>query len=159
MATVTDPGSDDVMSGQVEGLQAGTRVLAGVALRSVDVLDGAVTLPQYRMLAVLAYLGNPRSARVAEALGTEASTVTRLADRLVALGHVTRGSEPGNRRVVTLQLTATGYLLVNQVEAWRRQELARMLGLLPASTRKELAAALRTLVEVAGEGYGAPLLL
>ena len=42
-----------------EVLQAATRVLAGVALRSLDVLDGAVTLPQFRMLAVLADLGGP----------------------------------------------------------------------------------------------------
>ena len=42
-------------------LQAATRVLAGVALRSLDVLDGAVTLPQFRMLAVLADFGRARS--------------------------------------------------------------------------------------------------
>jgi hypothetical protein len=34
-----------------EVLQAATRVLAGVALRSLDVLDGAVSLPQFRVLA------------------------------------------------------------------------------------------------------------
>ena len=67
-------------------LQAATRVLAGVALRSLDVLDGAVTLPQFRMLAVLADLGRARSVLVARALGLEASTVTRLADRMVAAG-------------------------------------------------------------------------
>ena len=41
-------------------LQAATRVLAGVALRSLDVLDSAVTLPQFRLLAVLADLGRRR---------------------------------------------------------------------------------------------------
>jgi len=46
------PGAADV-------LQAATRVLAGVALRSLDVLDSAVTLPQFRLLAVLADLGLP----------------------------------------------------------------------------------------------------
>ena len=38
----------------VETLQAATRVLAGVALRSLDVLGGEVSLPQFRVLAVLA---------------------------------------------------------------------------------------------------------
>jgi hypothetical protein len=56
----------------VEVLQAATRVLTGVALRSLDVLDGAATLPQFRMLAVLADLGQVRSAQVARALGLEA---------------------------------------------------------------------------------------
>src|SRR6266536_99614 len=86
----------ELAPGTVEVLQAATRVLAGVALRSLDVLDGAVTLPQFRMLAVLADLGRTRSMQVARALGLEASTVTRLADRLVAAGHAARGSEPGH---------------------------------------------------------------
>jgi DNA-binding MarR family transcriptional regulator len=139
----------------LEVLQAATRVLTGVALRSVNVLDGAVTLPQFRMLAVLADLGRARSAQVARALGLEPSTVTRLADRLVAAGHVARGSEPGHRGVVTLELTGTGQLLVDRVVAWRQQELAHMLERLPPADRSRVAAALRQLVAVAGDGYGA----
>ena len=138
----------------LEVLQAATRVLTGVALRSLDVLDGAVTLPQFRMLAVLADLGQARSVQVARALGLEPSTVTRLADRLVAAGHVVRGSEPGHRGVVTLGLSGTGQLLVDRVVVWRQQELARMLGLLPSADRVRLTAALSQLVSVAGEGYG-----
>lgn len=139
----------------LEALQAATRVLTGVALRSLDVLDGAVTLPQFRMLAVLADLGPARSARVARALGLEPSTVTRLADRLVAAGHVARGSEPGHRGVVTLELADTGQRLVDRVVAWRQQELAHMLERLPPAGRAQVTAALRQLVAVAGEGYGA----
>jgi DNA-binding MarR family transcriptional regulator len=138
----------------LETLQAATRVLAGVALRSVDVLDGAVTLPQFRMLAVLADLGRARSAQVARALGLDASTVTRLADRMVAAGYVSRGSEPGHRGVVTLELTATGKDLVDQVAAWREQELARIYRQLPPTGQAQLSRVLRQLVKAAGDGYG-----
>lgn len=138
----------------VEVLQAATRVLAGVALRSLDVLGGTVTLPQFRMLAVLADLGRARSVQVARALGLEASTVTRVAGRLVAAGYVIRGSEPGHRSVVTLELTAAGRRLVCQVAAWREQELARILGQLQPAGRVRVTAALRQLVDAAGEGYG-----
>jgi DNA-binding MarR family transcriptional regulator len=138
----------------VEVLQAATRVLAGVALRSVDVLGGTVSLPQLRVLAVLGDLGRARSARVARALGQDASTVTRLADRLVAAGHVVRGSEAGNRSVVTLELTASGRDLVTQVAQWRHQELTRILGQFTPRDRGALTALLRRLVEAAGEGYG-----
>jgi len=138
----------------LEVLQSVTRILTGVALRSLDVLDGAVTLPQFRMLAILADLGPARSVQVARALGLEASTITRLADRLVGAGYVTRGSEPGHRGVVTLELTATGRLLVTKVATWRQQELARMLTRLPAEQREGVAAALRHLVAAAGDGYG-----
>jgi DNA-binding MarR family transcriptional regulator len=139
----------------VQVLQAATRVLAGVALRSLDVLDGAVSLAQFRVLAVLADLGRSRSVQVADALGLDASTVTRLADRLVAAGHVVRGGEPGNRTVVTLELTDAGRNLVIQVMEWRRLELTRILGRLSSGDRDTLTAALRRLIEAAGEGYGA----
>ncbi len=135
-------------------MQNATRVLAGVALRSLDTLEDAVTLPQFRMLAVLAELGEARSGLVARALGLDASTVTRLADRLIAAGHVTRGSEPGHRGVVTLELTGTGRQLVGQAAAWRAQELARILGRLAPAERDQVTAALALLVSAAGEGYG-----
>jgi DNA-binding MarR family transcriptional regulator len=138
----------------LEVLQSVTRILAGVALRSLDVLDGTVTLTQFRMLAVLADLGPARSAQVARALGLEASTITRLADRLVGAGYVARGSEPGHRGVVTLQLSAPGRHLVTRVAAWRQDELARMTARLPAEQRAAVTAALRHLVAAAGEGYG-----
>ncbi|HTT55180.1 MAG TPA: MarR family transcriptional regulator [Streptosporangiaceae bacterium] len=138
----------------IETLQATTRVLAGVALRSVDVLNGVVTLPQFRMLAVLADLGRARSSQVARALGLEASTVTRLADRMVTAGHVRRGREAGHRGVVTLELTASGQDLVSQVAAWRTRELARIFRQLPPAARNQVTAVLRQLVAAAGEGYG-----
>lgn len=138
----------------LEALQSATRVLTGVALKSLDVLEGAVTLPQFRMLAVLSDIGPARSAQVARALGLEASTVTRLADRLVSTGHVSRGTEARHRGVVTLQLTRPGQLLVDRVAAWRQQELARMLSLLSADEQARLAGALRQFVAAAGDGYG-----
>ena len=141
------PGAADV-------LQAATRVLAGVALRSLDVLDSAVTLPQFRLLAVLADLGPAPSGRAARALGLDPSTVTRLADRMVAAGHVARGTDPRHRGVVTLELTASGHDLVAAADAWRRQELARILGLLAPAEQQALTTALGLLVAAAGEGYG-----
>ena len=139
---------------QVEALQAATRVLAGVALRSLDVLDGVITLAQFRMLAVLAGLGRARSARVARALGLDASTVTRLADRLVAAGHVERGSDPRHRSVVTLELTSSGQSLVSAVSGWRQRELSRIVAALPPATRAQLTGVLGQLVTAAGEGCG-----
>ena len=104
-------GSQDVPAlapGAAEALQAATRMLAGVALRSLEALDSAVTLPQFRLLAVLADLGPVPSGQAARTLGLDPSTVTRLADRMVAAGHVARGTAPQHRGVVTLTLTPSG---------------------------------------------------
>jgi DNA-binding MarR family transcriptional regulator len=138
----------------LEAMQSATRAFTGVALKSLEVLDGAVTLPQFRMLAVLADIGPARSVQVARALGLEASTVTRLADRLVATGHVSRGTEDGHRGVVALELTASGQLLIQKVAAWREQELARMLGQLTIDEQASLISALRIFLTAAGDGYG-----
>ena len=152
------PATGDAPAGpdaaMVETLQAATRILAGVALRSLDVLGGEVSLPQFRVLAVLADLGRARSGRVARALGLEASTVTRLADRLVNSGHVTRGRDPRHRGVVTLALTPSGEDLVARVLQWRRDELSRILGHLAPVDREAATRALGLLVEAAGDGYG-----
>ena len=111
--------------------------MAGVALRSLDVLDSAVTLPQFRLLAVLADLGPAPSGRAARTLGLDPSTITRLADRMVAAGHVARGTDPHHRGVVTLELTASGRDLVAAADAWRRHELARIMARLrPRSGRR-----------------------
>ncbi len=137
-------------------LQEATRVLTGVALRSLDVLDGAVTLAQFRLLAVLADLGRARSAQVARALGLDASTVTRLADRLVAAGHVIRGSDPAHRSVVTLEITPSGQGLVAVVAAARERELGRLLDRCRRTAARRSPSALRQLVQAAGDGYGVP---
>jgi DNA-binding MarR family transcriptional regulator len=143
----------DEIADAVDALQEATRMLAGVALRSLGTLEGAVSLPQLRVLAVLADLGPVRSARVAASLGLEPSTVTRLADRLVAAGHVTRDTDPSNRSAVILQLTGSGQRIVADVAAWRRRELRRILLCLEPGDRVTLAASLRRLVAV-GDGYG-----
>ena len=148
------PASGSGPSEQVRVLQEATRVLTGVTLRSLDVLEGAVTLAQFRLLAVLADLGRARSAQAARALGLDASTVTRLADRLVAAGHVIRGSDPAHRSVVTLELTASGRGLVAVVAAARERDQRRLLELLPPDRRPAVTAALRRLVQAAADGDG-----
>ena len=147
-------GEPELAPGTAEVLQAATRMLAGVALRSLDALDAAVTLPQFRLLAVLADIGRVPSGRAARTLGLDPSTVTRLADRMVAAGYVSRGGEPRHRGVVTLELTGSGKDLVGQVATWRERELARIFRQLPPAEQAQVIRTLRQLIAAAGEGYG-----
>ena len=121
----------------LEILQAATQVLASVAPRSLDVLDGAVTLPQFRILAVLADFGRARSAQIAQALGIQASTVTRFTGRMVAAD-----LRPGTMSQVTVtrrpwNSAPPGQDLVGQVTTWREQELARICHQLPLAERAD----------------------
>ncbi len=125
--------------------EVATRDLVGVALRSVESLE--VSLPQFRLLLVLHELGRSSSTRCAQALGIVGSSVTRLADRLDASGHLVRGADPDNRSVVTLELTDAGARVVRQVSTRRRRELSRALDRLDPAERATCAAALSKLHE------------
>jgi DNA-binding MarR family transcriptional regulator len=149
-----DGGAPELAAETADVLQAATRILAGVALRSLEALGSAVTLPQFRLLAVLADLGPVPSGRTARTLGLDPSTVTRLADRMVAAGHVTRGADARHRGVVTLELTRSGRELVAAADAWRRQELARIIGRLTPGEREAVTASLAALVSAASDDYG-----
>ncbi|GAA0327311.1 MarR family winged helix-turn-helix transcriptional regulator [Actinoallomurus spadix] len=130
------------LDAEIDAFQTATKDLVGVTVRSLELLEGRVSLSQFRMLVVLADHGPSPSSKVARGLGLGASSVTRLADRLEASGHVVRGHDPRNRSIVTLALTPAGRRLVDRVMAWRRAELARILGRLAPSDRAVLAAAL-----------------
>jgi len=155
MSPAHGQGAEPELSPEVaDVLQSATRMLTGVALRSMEALDAAVTLPQLRLLAVLDDLGPVPTGRTARTLGLDPSTVTRLADRMVAAGHVTRGSYPEHRGVVTLELTASGRDLVSAADGWRRHELARIMARLAPLEQVAVTTALELLVGAAGDDYG-----
>jgi DNA-binding MarR family transcriptional regulator len=123
--------------------EVATRDLVGVALRSVERLE--VSLSQFRLLWVLHELGRSTSTQCAQALGVVGSSVTRLADRLHASGHLIRGADPDNRSVVTLELTEAGRRVVKQVRSRRRRELSRALDRLDPAARATCATVLGAL--------------
>jgi DNA-binding MarR family transcriptional regulator len=133
--------------------EVATRDLVGVALRSVEQLE--VSLPQYRLLLTLHGLGRASSTQCAEALGVVGSSVTRLADRLHASGHLVRGVAADNRSVVTLELTDAGRRVVRQVTTRRRRQLRQALDHLDPAERAACAAVLqglhRTLADAGAE--------
>lgn len=142
---------------EINAFQTATRDLIGVALHSLEILDGEVSLPQFRMMLALNDLGCAASSRVAEALGLGASSVTRLADRLYASGHVLRGEDPRSRSVVTLELSPHGHDVVDKVLDWRHRELARILSRLAPDELAQTVAGLGHFHQVVGEEYTADL--
>ena len=131
---------------ELAAFEVATRDLVGLALRSIEHLE--VSLPQFRLLLVLHELGRSSSTQCAQALGVVGSSVTRLADRLHASGHLVRGADPGNRSVVTLELTDSGRRVVRQVTTRRHRELSEVLDRLDSAERAICAAALEKLHQV-----------
>ena len=148
-----ETGTDGPAEAEIEAFQTATRDLIGVALRSLEALDGEVSLPQLRALLALRDHGGCPSVRLAEALGLGASSVTRLADRLTASGHIRRGHDPHNRSVVTLELTRRGEHVVTEALRWRHDEFARVLSGLEPGVRAQTAAGLRAFHAAVGGAY------
>lgn len=140
----------DTSSRAVEALLDATPLLIGVVSRAVRTLDTGVSPTQFRLLRALTELGATPSAVVARRLGSAASTITRLADRLEDSGHLVRRRERPNRSVVRLELTARGRDLVARVEEVRRRDLTSLVERLPAGTAYRVAEALEALTDAAG---------
>ena len=124
----------------VEDLVELSRLLVSVAHRSLQAAGEPVTLQQFRALAVLSREGPQSSTSLAGALDLHPSTVSRLCDKLVNQGWVSREPQPANRREVQLDLTTTGRRLVAQVFAAREREVEQVLGRLPSASRRGQAA-------------------
>ncbi|MCW2719214.1 MAG: hypothetical protein QOG20_1531 [Pseudonocardiales bacterium] len=142
------------MAGQgaelVDAVMTASRVLVAIAARSLAAA-GDVTLPQYRALVVLATRGPQRGTDLAEALGVNPSSATRLLDRLARAGLVRRTRLRADRRAVRVSLSPQGRDLVAQVTRRRREEVERLLAALPAEQHQLVITALHAIADAAGE--------
>jgi DNA-binding MarR family transcriptional regulator len=85
-----------------------SRLLVAVAARSLAAAEERVTLPQFRMLVVLAGHAETKLVTLAELMAVNPSTAMRMVDRLAAAGLVSREVNPESRREVMLRLTPAG---------------------------------------------------
>ena len=135
----------------VRALMLASRAFVGLTVRSLAGIDADVTLPQFRALVVLAVRGPQRSADIAEELGVNPSTGTRMCDRLVRKGLIRRVRSASDRRVVRLRLTPAGRDIVEQVMTRRRAEVVRLVGATAELWQPVVTQALRAFAEAAGE--------
>lgn len=134
-----------------EAIIVASRAMVAIATRSLAAADQDVTLPQYRTLVVLAYGGSTRLADLASHLSVSPSTATRMCDRLVRKGLVTRARDEIDRREVKLDLTGDGRDLVQQVMNRRREDVQTILSAIPDGTRRPLVSSLQVLARAVGE--------
>ncbi len=99
----------------------------------------------------LANLADGRGRTVSElaaAAGTRPTTLTSVLDRLERRGHISRGSLPGDRRAVLIELTPAGRLAAATIRQAVTDLERRALAGLPADALAGLRAALHALTEV-----------
>ncbi|HEX6471768.1 MAG TPA: MarR family winged helix-turn-helix transcriptional regulator [Streptosporangiaceae bacterium] len=133
-----------------------SRLLIAISIRSLTAVQDAVTLPQFRMLVVLATRGETKVVALADDLGVNPSTAMRMGERLVAKGLIDRRVNPESRREVLLEVTEAGQRIVADVTGHRRAEIARIVTRIPPTHRRGLIAALSAFAH-AGEEPAAGL--
>lgn len=136
---------------EVAALELMTRALVGLTLHSLEVLGGEVSLPQFRLLLIASGLGPVASSRIAAEAMMPASSVTRLADKLVAAGLMERGTDPRSRSIRTLKVTAAGLDLVSHVVARRHELLGAVLGGMKPADQQAAARIARQFAGLAGD--------
>lgn len=133
---MTTSGVDDP---EVDAVMGAARIMVALSARAIAALDEAVTLPQLRVLVMVASRGTLNLAAVAAGLGVHASNATRAVDRLVVAGLLARGDDPTDRRNLLLELTPAGRSLVDGVMEHRRAAVVEILERMPARARRGLA--------------------
>lgn len=142
---------DPALTRQVDAVMVAARVLVAVVASSVAEVEDRVSLPQLRILVMLATRGPLNLVAVAESLGVHPSNATRTVERLVVAGLVDRRDVPTDRRNVSLTLTAEGQTLVDSVFEHRRAAIQTVVQRMPEAKRRALPNALESFADAAGE--------
>ena len=115
---------------------------------SAELADLDLTASEINVLANLADGRGRTVSELGAAVGSRPTTLTSVLDRLERRGHITRGTRPGDRRAVLIELTSSGQLAATTI----RQAIAglehRALGGLPDDAIASLRAALQAMTEV-----------
>lgn len=143
--------SDQPTPAEVEAVMLAAQLLVSVTAQSVAAVEPEISLPQLRVLVILASRGPQSPGAVARLLDVHPSSATRACDRLVQSRLLSRNENPADRRQLRLELTSRGRRLIQSVMNHRRQQIEDLLRRIPADERATLAPALRTLAAAGGE--------
>lgn len=146
--------SASLLEEDVDAVMAAARVLVGVIVRSVDAVEGTVTMAQLRVLMLVATRDPMNLAAVAEAMEVHPSNASRACDRLVEAGLLERRDSTTDRRNLVLNLSHTGRAVVDAVIDARRDALRDILKGMATDDRHGLAPGLVAFADAAGEFPG-----
>lgn len=135
----------------VEATLTTSRALLGLVARSLSETLDLVTLPQFRVLVILAGNGPMRIGELAKRVRSVPSTFTRSMDRMEQQGWVVREASPTSRREVLVHLTPKGAQLVAEVTDRRRSEISEVLRRLTPEDAEIVARAFAVFAAAAAE--------
>ncbi|WP_051755850.1 MarR family winged helix-turn-helix transcriptional regulator [Kitasatospora purpeofusca] len=121
---------------------------ATLQVLAAELVDLDLTPSEINALANLADGRGRTVSELGAAVGTRPTTLTSVLDRLERRGHITRGTRPGDRRAVLVELTASGRVAADTIRGAITDLERRALRGLPADAIASLRTALEALTEV-----------
>jgi MarR family transcriptional regulator, organic hydroperoxide resistance regulator len=113
-----------------------------------ELVDLDLTASEVNALAILADGRGRTISELGAAAGSRPTTLTSVLDRLERRGHITRGTRPGDRRVVVIELTPTGRIAADTIRQTLAATESRALDGLPDESIAAFHTVLRALAEV-----------
>ena len=121
---------------------------ATLQVLAAELVDLDLTASEINALANLADGRGRTVSELGAAVGIRPTTLTSVLDRLERRGHISRGARPGDRRVVLIELTASGLATAGTIREAIAALEARALATLPATALAGFRDALDALTEV-----------
>jgi DNA-binding MarR family transcriptional regulator len=122
---------------------------ATLQVLAAELVDLDLTASEINALANLADGQGRTVSELGAAVGARPTTLTSVLDRLERRGHITRGTRPGDRRAVLIELTPSGRLTAATIRKAVADLEHRALGNLPPNEITTLRTALEALTDVA----------
>ncbi|MEV6313687.1 MarR family transcriptional regulator [Streptomyces sp. NPDC051776] len=120
---------------------------ATLQILAAELVDLDLTASEINALAILSDGRGRTVSQLGAAAGTRPTTLTSVLDRLERRGHITRGTRTGDRRVVVIELTASGRPTADTIRRAVSALEERAIGHLPAEAVAGFHAVLRALSE------------
>ncbi|MFF7296515.1 MarR family transcriptional regulator [Streptomyces sp. NPDC008265] len=147
------PGRSGAYEDPAAAVVAAAELLAVLHARGQDGVEPAVSPSQLRALLAVEGAEGANLRTLSGVLGSRPSSVTRLCDRLEAMGLLTRSPHPSRRREVEVRLTPGGRDLLAERRAVRVRELSAVLGRMAPDALDALVTGLGAFREAAEGPY------
>jgi DNA-binding MarR family transcriptional regulator len=104
--------------------------------------------PHYEIMRMLHESGQVHISSIADGLFIPRPQMTYLIDRLVDMGMVERNTDPSDRRMLDVQLSSKGKLIIEEHRKHVRNALKESMADIPDDELKEVSASLQKIREV-----------
>ena len=121
-----------------------------------EFLEIAITMPQAKLLYLVAFSGELHMSTLVQRLGVSLSTVSGLVDKVVDHGLATRREDPADRRQVLVGLTPEGAAFIDRFRELNARQMRELLDALEDDELAQVRDALDHLARAATRIVPAP---